>query len=380
MEKMTNWVLRGGRVLGENGLEDRDLMLADGLIAPQSDLTSRTDARVLDMAGLWLLPGIVDVHGDAIERIIMPRAGVTFPLPLALAEADRQMLANGITTAYHGLTISWEPGLRNIAVARQFVQALAAMRERLAVDTKLHFRWEIFALDDLDEVAGWLAAAPGAILSVNDHTAPYQSLPPGARKIRRMAERMGITPEECVALIAATSQRADEVPAAMTRMITAAKVAGLPVFAHDEPSPELRMRHRAQGIGVCEFPMTEDTARAARAMDEPVVFGAPNVLRGGSQNGAVDATPAILSGLGTVLASDYYYPSQLRAGLMLALDHGQPLQQAWAAISANAARAAGLQDRGHLRPGLRGDVIAVCPRDRAVRMVFVGGERRLSLD
>lgn len=370
-----DWLLTGGQVLGEDGLQPMDLALEDGVIASRAP----RGAQGFDARGLWLLPGIVDVHGDAIERIIMPRPDVTFALPLALAEADRQMLANGITTAYHGLTISWEPGLRSLDAARDFVAAIEAGGKDLACDTRINFRWETHALDAVDDVQAWLTRHPGSILSFNDHTTPLVGLPPQTRKIRRMAERIGLTPEDCAKALADVATRAPEVPGAVNRLAKVAIGNAITLFAHDETSPEMRAENRALGITVSEFPMTEATAHAARLADERVVFGAPNVLRGGSQNDAVDAAPAIRAGLGTVLATDYYYPAPLRAAFILARDHGVPFAAAWDCVSANAAAAAGLGDRGRLRPGQRADVIAVCPQTCTVKAVFVAGERKLGL-
>jgi alpha-D-ribose 1-methylphosphonate 5-triphosphate diphosphatase len=163
-------------------------------------------------------------------------------------------------------------------------------------------------------------------------------------------------------------------------MVAAARAAGLPCLAHDEMSPDDRAAHRALGVAISEFPMTRDTARAARAAGETVVFGAPNVVRGGSQNHAVDAAPAIAEGLGTVLASDYWYPAPLQAAFLLTERYGMPFFAAWGCVSANAAAAVGLNDRGRLDPGLRADIIAVCPKSRSVKAVWVGGARKLIRD
>ncbi|GAA0283659.1 alpha-D-ribose 1-methylphosphonate 5-triphosphate diphosphatase [Rhodovulum strictum] len=371
-----DWVLTGAEILTGGALRRGDLAIRDGRISE----TASSGAVRMDLPGLWLLPGIVDIHGDAIERIVMPRPGVTFPLDLSLAEADRQMLANGITTAFHGLTVGWEPGLRNIATARAFVASLAGLRAKLACDTRINFRWEVFAIDQMDELIAWFADSPGAILSLNDHTTVNVGLPPEARKIRRMADRSGLTPEGCVAALAHVAQRAPDVPASVARMVTAARAAGLTCLAHDEMSPEDRAAHRALGVAVSEFPMTRDTADAARAAGEAVVFGAPNVLRGGSQNNAVDAAPAMAEGLGTVLASDYWYPAPLQAAFVLADTHGMSFANAWDCVSANAAAAAGLSDRGRLDAGLRADIVALCPRSRSVKAVWVAGKRMLIRD
>jgi alpha-D-ribose 1-methylphosphonate 5-triphosphate diphosphatase len=370
-----DWVLTGAEVLAGDGLVRGDLAIRDGRLA---DAPAPGAVRV-DLAGLWLLPGLVDLHGDAIERILMPRPGVTFAPALALAEADRQLLANGITTAFHGLTVGWEPGLRNIAATREVVDALQGLGPRLACDTRVNLRWEEFALDEAEALARWFADLPGAILSLNDHTTANLGLPPEARKIRRMADRTGLSPEACVTRLAAVARRAAEVPAARARMVAAARAAGLVCLAHDEMTPQDRAANRALGVAVSEFPMTLDTARAARAAGEAVVLGAPNVLRGGSQNAAVDAGPALAAGLGTILASDYWYPAPLQAAFVLAERHAMPFAQAWASVSARPAMAAGLTDRGQLDPGLRADIIAVCPLSRSVKAVWVAGERKLTL-
>ena len=90
-----------------------------------------SDAPWFDAGGLLVLPGIVDLHGDAFERAVMPRPGVTFPYDSALFDVDRQLLANGITTEFHGLTLSWEGGLRGEAYAERMFDSLERMREAL---------------------------------------------------------------------------------------------------------------------------------------------------------------------------------------------------------------------------------------------------------
>lgn len=371
-----DWLLTGAEIPKDGAMRRSDLVIRDGLIAE----TPSSNAVRMNVSGLWLLPGIVDLHGDAIERIIMPRPGVSFPLDMALADADRQLLANGITTAFHGLTVGWEPGLRNVATARAFAAALAALRASLGCDTRINFRWEVFALDESVEMLSWFVDFPGAILSLNDHTTANLGLPPEAKKIRRMADRSGLTPEACVAALAEVAQRASEVPGAVARVVGAARAAGLTCYAHDELTPDDRLAHRALGVTVSEFPMTRATALAARSAGEAVVFGAPNVLRGGSQNNAVDAAPAMVEGLGTVLASDYWYPAPLQAAFILADRHAMPFTAAWDCVAANPALAAGLVDRGRLDSGLRADIIAVCPHRRSVKAVWVKGKRTLLRD
>lgn len=328
--------------------------------------------------GLLVLPGIVDIHGDAFERQIQPRPKVSFPLEMALSETDNQLIANGITTAYHGLTISWEPGLRSIETARTFVAALRAIRSKLACDTKLHIRWETFALDELDEVLGWLEGETNAIFAVNDHTTSMMTGGVQVKKIGTAAARAGLSKDEYEALMKRIWARRDEVPAAIATAAKRVKTKNACLLAHDETSAEQRRYFRELGAVVSEFPMNEATARDARDAGEHTILGAPNVIRGGSHNGALNAADAVLGGYCSVLTSDYYYPAPLHAAFKLVTQHSVRLEDAWALVSRHAAEAAGFADRGELSVGKRADIVLVDdtnPEMPRVVCAFVGGRK-----
>lgn len=368
---MQNWIIENGEVLLPNGLTESDLFISDGCVAESAAF----DTRRFSAEGCLVLPGIVDVHGDAFERVVFPRPKVSFDLELALHEVDRQLLSNGITTAFHGLSASWEPGLRSFDSAGAFLDILDKIGADFGCDMHVNLRWEVFCLDREDELGAWLEARPSILLSLNDHLTAYRGLGPDAVKIIRMADRSGLSPQDCVDLIERLWGRANEVPDVVRRISTEAVRLGRTVFAHDETSPEMRAEHRQIGVSVCEFPMTWETARSAIDAKEPVVLGAPNVLRGGSQNNAVDAEPAIAAGLCTALASDYYYPAPLLAAFALHTRSGVAFTEAWRLVSSAPAQAAGLSDRGDFVPGKRGDVVIVDPRTQRVRATFVAGRK-----
>jgi len=369
------------RILGNVRLADRagraDVTIEDGRIAALGPAGQGGAARE-DCDGLLLLPGIVDLHGDGFERQIEPRPGVAFPLDVALVETDRQLLANGITTAFHGVSVSWEPGLRSLGTASALVEAIAGMRDRLGCDTRLHIRWETFALDALGTVLDWLEAAPRSVVAFNDHTTGTIEKAPIARKLAQWAERAGLSPEDYRARLDAAWARRAEVPAAIERLAAAARGAGAVLLAHDERTREERERYRAIGAAASEFPMTRETAAAAREAGEHVILGAPNVLRGGSHNAMMSAGEAVADGLCTVLASDYYYPAPMLAAFRLAAEGVLDLAAAWALVSAHPAEVAGLSDRGRIAPGLRADLLLVDDRlaERPrVAASFVAGHR-----
>ena len=109
-------IIEGAQVLLPHGTEQVSVRVQDGMITGLD--VARDGAVALDATGLILAPALVDIHGDAFERQLMPRPGVNFPLHAALLETDRQLAANGIATAYHALTLSWEPGLRSVTQGR----------------------------------------------------------------------------------------------------------------------------------------------------------------------------------------------------------------------------------------------------------------------
>ncbi|MGF1444661.1 MAG: alpha-D-ribose 1-methylphosphonate 5-triphosphate diphosphatase [Pikeienuella sp.] len=365
------WCLTGGRVIGDGGAQDAAIAIANGRIAavgPASEEVAGT--RGFDASGLLLAPGIVDVHGDGFERVLMPRLGVQVDLETALMEVDAQLVANGITTAYLAVTVSWEPGLRSIETARALRAALTRLGPWLSADIRLQIRWEIFALDVVDEITAWLQEAPSPVLAFNDHLTPLLEGQRRAAKFPELAKRAGISEAEFAELVGRVAARSAEVPAAVEHLARAAGAAGVACFAHDERTPQERRRNRSIGIGVSEFPMTFDTAAEAVAAGEPTILGAPNVLRGGSHTGAIDAEPAIRRGLCSALASDYYYPAQLRAVARLGL------VAHWPVVSAGPAAAAGLRDRGVIASeGGRADVIALAetPSGPRIVAVWVGG-------
>jgi alpha-D-ribose 1-methylphosphonate 5-triphosphate diphosphatase len=348
--------LAGCRTLLPDGsIRPADIAIEHGRIAAIGAGSGAT----IDAGGLLALPGIVDIHGDAFERQIMPRPGVAFDLDLALVDTDRQLIANGITTALHALTVSWEPGLRSNETAVDFVAALERLAGRLACDTRLHVRWEAYNLDAVATVESWIAAGQVALLAFNDHTPAMLRRRGDVKQMTKYAERTGLSQEGFAALLEAVAARAVQVPGAVARLAGAARAAGIALASHDDVSPEMRAEYRALGVRIAEFPMTVETARAARAAGDSTIFGAPNVVRGGSHLGCPGAAEMIAAGACDILASDYYYPALHLAPFRLAKDGICPLGEAWRLVSTAPAAALGLGDRGTIEPGRRADLVLI---------------------
>lgn len=344
------------RTLLADGLAEAAVQFRDGRIAACDAQPTR---GMLDCGNLLVLPGIVDVHGDAFERAVMPRPGVAFPCETALADVDGQLLANGITTELHGVTYSWEGGLRGRAYAVRMLDALDAMRPHLGAQHLMHLRFELHHADGVADALAWMKAGRVHFLSFNEHLPLMRNKLGDARKLAQYAERAECDVDTFLARLNAADLPADQLHEVTRVLAEAARQHGIRMASHDEPDIATRNAYHAHGCTVTEFPLTEAVARAAHAHGGHIVFGAPNVVRGGSHNGAPDAAAMVAAGLGTVLASDYYYPALLAAPFKLAERGIVPLAQAWALVAANPAEAAGLCDRGQLATGLRADAIVV---------------------
>jgi len=242
------------------------------------------------------------------------------------------------------------------------LEAIETLRPQLAADTRFHLRHETYNLDAEAKISQWLNDGRVDLLAFNDHMDSTVAHLDKPQKRSRMVERTGLSSKEFDCLVARVVSRAHDVPASIARLAQAARDANVRMLSHDDETPAMREAFRSQGVGIAEFPVNEETAREAAEAGDFIVFGAPNVVRGGSHTGWTKASDMIARGLCSILASDYYYPAQILAAFRLAADGVLPLAEAWDLISAAPARAAGLEDRGALTQGRRADIILVDDR------------------
>jgi alpha-D-ribose 1-methylphosphonate 5-triphosphate diphosphatase len=345
-------------------IEAARILRPDGAVA--SAVLEIADGRIRSIrhgsAGsgpIWL-PGIVDLHGDAFERQWMPRPGVHFPIAMALADNDRQLLSSGITTAFHGLTLSWEPGLRGESAGREFLADFHRLRSSLRADSRLHLRFEAFALDHVALAIEWMRACLIDLLAFNDHLDYIrQRILDKPLALMRYTDRTGLSGAEFRNLVETLRERREDVPVVARQLAACARECSIPMASHDDDAPSTREFYHGLGCSISEFPVNAETAAFARQLGNSVVLGAPNVVRGGSHVGRLTASQAARDGLLDILCSDYYYPALLAAPFRLTATEGIAFGDAWAMVSSNPARAANLFDRGTIAEGMRADLILV---------------------
>ena len=394
---MEPYVIEGARVVLPLGVEQVSVRVEGGKICGLD--ATRDGARVIDGRGKILAPALVDIHGDAFERQLMPRPGVDFPLHAALLETDRQLAANGIATAYHALTLSWEPGLRSVDMGNAVLDGLLALAPRLTVENRLQLRWETFCFEALPLIERALAGPLLPSIAFNDHTSmavlhpatalqdrPFDHDPTFpvvdmasagfAAKMADRAKRSGLSQSDYVALIQSIWQRRAQVPAVMDKVAAMGRTAGAPMLSHDDSQAQTRRFYHGIGAKISEFPMNLQAAQTARDLGDWIIFGAPNAARGGSHLGSPSAGDMIARGLCDILASDYFYPAMLSAMARLLAQGRGTLAQLWPLIAANPARALGLHDRGQVALGQRADLVLLDWPDGeapATRLTLVAG-------
>ena len=314
---------------------------------------------VFDAGGLLVLPGMVDIHGDAFERQLQPRPDTFFSHEIALANTDRQLVANGITTACHGLTYSWEGGLRGRKSAIALLEQVARQRKIAHADHRIHLRFDNHHTDGLADALQWIHQGRIDFLAFNEHLPALAEKSLSPEKLAAYSERARCDTNTYLRRLKKAQERADQVPYVIATLAKACRTRGLPMASHGDQTFSQRERYQELGVTISEFPRTQEALLTAMGLDNQVVLGAPNVLLGGSHCGGLTTEDAVKNGMCDMLASDYYYPAMLHAPFKLAHLGLCTLAQAWSLVAQNPARALGLDDRGHIRNGGRADMIMV---------------------
>jgi alpha-D-ribose 1-methylphosphonate 5-triphosphate diphosphatase len=374
---MTETVLTNARLVLGDSVLDGSIVLRDGAIGA---VDAGRSAGGVDMDGDFLIPGVVDVHTDNLERQVQPRASARWPSRSAMLAHDAQCAAAGVTTVLDALCIG-DLGFDKdrIRTFQDGVVDLDALADTglLKSEHFLHLRCEVPARDVLTLFDPVAAHPRVRMVSLMDHC-PGVGQYANMEVYRAMRRREG-TPEDYMErrIVELQDQRARLRDP--NRRALLARVAGrdVTVASHDDRTEEEVAENARDGIRIAEFPVTMLAAKAARAHGMTVIAGAPNIVRGGSHSGNVSAAELVRAGAVDAFASDYVPASLVEAAFLCVEQTGITLPDAVALITDRPARMARLPDRGRIAPGLRGDLVRVRVHQGlpVVRQVWRAGER-----
>ncbi len=357
-------VLANARLLLPDGPRPGSLRLAGGRIADIAE-GRRVPPGAVDCEGALVIPGLVELHTDNIEKHLRPRPGVDWPRAAAALAHDGELASAGITTVFDAIRVGTlrtdhesPDGLR---YAREVADHIARLKAEGAfrIDHFLHLRAEICSHTVLEELEEFLGDPLVRIVSIMDHTPGQRQFADEAKYRQYYQGKHGFTDAQMDAYVRFTKALFAEVGEAHeTGVVAAAARLGAVLASHDDTTPEHVARSLSLGVRFAEFPTTLEAARAYRAAGVPVLMGAPNILRGGSHSGNVAAADLAAEGLLDILSSDYA-PSALLMGAMKLARMTGDLAGAVATVTRGPAQAAGLADRGEIALGLRADLLTL---------------------
>ncbi|MGF1659041.1 MAG: alpha-D-ribose 1-methylphosphonate 5-triphosphate diphosphatase [Rubrimonas sp.] len=354
--------LANARVVAPDRVFVGAVLVRDGMIADISE-GARAPAGAVDCEGDHLLPGLVELHTDNLERHLHPRPGVDWPRRAAVAAHDAEFAAGGATTVLDALRLGSTTGEDLAALALEALEAIGQLRalDLLRADHFVHLRCELTAPELVAEFDALHGEDRLRLISIMDHTPGQRQFASLDQYVLYYRDKKGFTDAQLDAHIAEAKalQEAHGAPnlAAMVARMRGARFA---IASHDDATEAHVAESAALGAGIAEFPTTLEAARASRAAGMRILMGAPNVLRGKSHSGNVSALELARDGLVDILSSDYAPASLLLAAFKLAEEvEGWTLPRAVACVTRNPAEAVGLDDRGAIEIGRRADLARV---------------------
>jgi alpha-D-ribose 1-methylphosphonate 5-triphosphate diphosphatase len=354
--------LDNAKIVLDNEVINGHLVLRHGKIA-EIGMGRSTATGAQDMAGDYLVPGLVEVHTDNVERHLVPRPGVRWPTMPGILAHDADIINAGITTVLDAVACGSDYGKeyrRDICEAA--VEGISQAREAgyLRADHLLHLRCEIAAEDMAGTFERCIDSDMVKLVSIMDHT-------PGARQftnLEKFAEyykgKHGLNDSELTDMIEKRKEtQARFGPKHREQVVSGSQARGIRLASHDDATVEHVQEAVSAGVTVSEFPTTIAAAQAARDHGLFTIMGAPNMVRGKSHSGNIAARELAHLGLLDIFSSDYVPVSLLQAAWLLHEQEGFGLPDAFKVVSDNPARLLGLNDRGSIAIGKRADIVRV---------------------
>lgn len=376
---MTETILTNARLVLPDTVLHGTLVLRDGRIAAV-DAGRSALPEAIDCDGDHVIPGLVELHTDHLEKHVEPRPGVGWPGKVAALAHDAQLAATGITTVCDAVAVGdiLHDGRRD-KLLRPMIDAIRWGGETGAFRAEhfLHLRCEVTHRHVVDRFEELADDSMVRLVSLMDHT-PGQRQFADISKYRQYYQgKHGLTDTQMELFIAQAMTAQQQWGAANNAaLIRACHARGLALASHDDATPAHVAEAVEAGVVLAEFPTTVEAAQAARAAGLAILMGGPNLVLGGSHSGNVSARSLAEAGLLDVLSSDYVPSSTLQAAFALP-GHGVPLTAAVAMVSSNPATLLGMTDRGAIEAGRRADLVRVTdlPDGPVVRTVWRGGNR-----
>ena len=346
-------------------LEQGAVVVSNGKIRKilhQSENGNDYNFPVLNGNNSYLLPGLIDIHTDALEKEIVPRPGADFPIDIAFYELERKMCGCGITTAFHSMHLGYESAENssNSKYDRKelFEEVHKLSQSQNLINNLIHLRFELTGLYHYDLVLEMLKSGRISLLSVMDHTPGQGQFQPEVYLKKLMVD--GKSEEEAQLQIKKAMLRERIQHHELENLIQTALYNKIPVASHDDDTPEKVRKLAEMGITICEFPINLETANEATNLGMDVIGGSANILRGGSLSGNLSVMDGIKERNIDCICSDYYPPSMLHSVFKIYKEGIMSLPESVKLATLNPAKAVKLDTEiGSIEEGKTADLILV---------------------
>ena len=374
-------IFTNARVVTADAEFDGTVVVRDGRIV-EIDTERSHAAGAIDLEGDYLVPGLVELHTDNMEKHFAPRPGVKWPSVSAVMAHDTQVSAAGITTVFDSLALGDVHGKSDRVENRErMIEAVCMANDRrmTRAEHRIHLRCEITADDAVEAVDKWIDLPLVGLVSINDHT-PGQRQFLDPEKLKQYYKgKHAMTDEQFEEFsIRVTELHHRNAAKHRREIVSRAQARALPIASHDDATHGHVREAVANGMTIAEFPTTHEAASASREAGLAILMGAPNLVLGGSHSGNIAAIDLLRAGHVDILSSDYVPASLMESVFKLPSSGiGISLPQAVRLATLNPARAVGRGDRGEIAPDRRADLVRVRTVDGAavVRAVWREGER-----
>ena len=387
------YLLTNGKIITEDQiLEGYSLLIQDNIIKKIDKDENFNDCNVkrMNVNGSYISPGFVDVHSDYIENMASPRPTSMIDFNLSLRETEKVLLGAGITTMFHSLSF-YGKDLFEVKLIRQednvrkLLEIVSkAHNEKHLIRNRLHARFEIDAMKDVDFIKDYIEQGKIHLLSFMDHTpgqGQYRNIEIYKKTLK--GYRNDLTDDDIDNYITTSKKKEKVTLDIINSMVKMAKDHNISVASHDDDSLEKIELMNSIGATISEFPINIDVARKAKEVGMYTIVGAPNILIGKSHSGNLSAAEAINNNVADIICSDYYPAAILHAIFIMNEKYNKDLCEMFRLATINPAKAVNMDNEiGSIKEGKKADILVIDKLNNVpvITNVFVDGKLTSSIN
>ena len=362
---MTNQILitNGPLFDGEKLYQEGSVLIEDGVVKKVYDRPVNIEGAQSIFANKDLImPGLVDLHSDSLERSIEKRKGVFFDIDFAILNLDRLLVSCGITSFYHAISFADnELGLRSPDQAEKCVRRIKAFNSspQSLVTHNTHIRYEVGSEISFNIIKHLIENGFVDMVSIMDHTPEQGQFKSMESYIKFHSQEYDLSDHEIIEKAKEKKEKNKAAWDMVKELAEIVKAHNIPLLSHDDDTESKVRLLKNMGVDACEFPVTMEAARQAKSLHMDVFMGSPNLIRNSSTNGNLKASEALKNRVCTGLVSDYY-PESLFQASFIAAANALSLENALKKVTSGPGSFLNLGEKpGFLVPGASADIILI---------------------